>query len=63
MENAGMFVSAQTWNRATVDAKINRRQSRLFLFKLALTLTALPPDATQDVMQSVTLEPKTFYTQ
>jgi hypothetical protein len=42
-EKAGMFVSAETWNKATIDAKINRRQSRLFLLKLALPLTLTSP--------------------
>lgn len=49
-ENAGIFVRAQMWNRATMEARINRRQSRLFLSRSALLFTALSPNELQNVM-------------
>lgn len=42
-ENAEMPESAYTWNNATVDAKIKRRQSRLFLLKSAVPLMLTSP--------------------
>jgi hypothetical protein len=42
-EKAGMLVNAETWNKATMEARIKRRQSRLFLLKLALSFTLKSP--------------------
>jgi hypothetical protein len=42
-EKAGMPVSAETWNNATMEAKIMRRQSKLLLLKLALPFTLTSP--------------------
>jgi hypothetical protein len=42
-EKAGKTVSALTWKSATIDARISRRQSRLFFLKsVPLPVTPLP---------------------